>query len=160
VTASTTGKGVERITVEAYRVKPGAVTEMSGSGATAEDGTYELASLLPGSYILRFSAEGYDELWYPAAPSADAAQIVKLTPAGKAEDLNVVLTGKPGAFVGSVTVPDASTASPTITVTVQQVLENTKPDASGQVPTPPPPVTVQTTGDLRVPDLLTPATYH
>jgi hypothetical protein len=160
VTASTTGKGVERITVEAFRVKPGGVTEMSGSGATAEDGTFELASLLPGSYKLRFSADGYAEVWYPAAPSADAAEIVKLTPAGKTEGLNVVLTGNPGAFVGSVTVPDASTSTPAITVTVQQVPETAAPDAGAPAPTPPAPITVQTTGELRVPDLPTPGTYH
>jgi hypothetical protein len=159
VTASTTGKGIERITVEAYRVKPGGVTEMSGSAATAEDGTYALASLLPGSYQLRFSADGYEELWYPAAPSEDGAQIVKLTPAGKAEDLNVVLTGKPGAFIGAVAVPDATTA-PVITVTVQEMVESPPPGAAGPTRSPPPPVSVQTTGDLLVPNLATPATYH
>jgi hypothetical protein len=160
VTASTTGKGVERITVEAFRVKPGGVTEMSGSGATAEDGTFELASLLPGSYKLRFSADGYDEVWYPSAASADGGQIVKLTPAGKVEDLDAVLTGKPGAFLGSITVPDASTPSPTITVTVQQVLETATPPSGAPAPAPPAPIAVETTGDLRVPDLPTPATYH
>ena len=49
VTAESTGEGLARITVEAYRVDVrSGESEMTASAGTAEDGTYTLAGLLPG----------------------------------------------------------------------------------------------------------------
>ena len=73
VTAATTGEGLARITVEAFRLDAAGDTVPSGSAATDESGNYELKSLLPGTYKLRFSAEGFDPLWYPDAASEDDA---------------------------------------------------------------------------------------
>ena len=44
--------------------------------ATADDGTFEVASLLPGTYKLRISGEGFVDAWYPAAGTAPARQAV------------------------------------------------------------------------------------
>ena len=65
MTARSTGEGVARVTVEALRGSRTANRRRAGSAATADDGTYTVAALLPGTYKLRFTAEGYDEVWYP-----------------------------------------------------------------------------------------------
>jgi hypothetical protein len=168
VTAETTGEGVARITVEAHRVLPGRTTEVTGSAATAEDGTYALASLLPGTYKLRFAAEGFDELWYPAAASAAGAGEISLDPQGAVEDLNVTLVGKPGALLGTVLLPDSAEPGQTVTVTLTQLVE----EADSAAPAPadgaaepeparrPRPIRQETTGEVAFQDLVTPATYR
>ncbi len=75
VTAASTNEGLARVTVEALREtkKPadslGGTTsyETAASAATADDGTYTLAALLPGRYKIRFSAEGFDSVWFAGA---------------------------------------------------------------------------------------------
>ena len=94
----------------------------SGSAATDEAGTYELASLLPGTYKLSFSAEGFEPLWYPDAANPDDAALIEVAPKKTVPDLDVVLAGKPGSFVGTIAVPESGTA-PVLTVTATQVVE-------------------------------------
>ena len=112
VTAQSTGEGLALITVEAYRVRSDGQTELSGSAGTAEDGTYTLASLLPGTYKLRFTAEGYDELWYPAAATEAEAGEIELAPTGEVDGIDVTMVGKPGAVVGTVELPRERHAGP------------------------------------------------
>ena len=65
VTASTTGLGLPRITVEAIRIdsKDGEPVSV-GSAATDDEGVYLLPSLIPGDYRLRFSADGFVAVVY------------------------------------------------------------------------------------------------
>jgi hypothetical protein len=162
VLAGTTGEGIERITVEAYRVVPVRPDDppdptllpegrLSGSAATAEDGTYELGALLPGTYRIKFSAQGFQPVWYPDAAGWEEAEQIKLQPTQAFPLEDVVLTGELGTLVGSIPAPPGGGPA---TVTLQQV-----PAAGQPAPEPLPPVTVGPEGDLAVPGLPTPATY-
>jgi len=157
--ASTTGDPLERVTVEAYRVKPDGTSELVASAATDEEGSYTLASLLPGDYKLHFTAEGFDELWYPAATSEGGASAVALAPSDEASGLDVVLQGGTGAFRGTVAAGDGETPQP-ITVTIRRDLENTGTPEPGVTETPPPaPIVIETTGEFAVDGLTTPGDY-
>ncbi len=153
VTAASTGDGLARVTVEAHRVVRAAdgseTTELTGSAATADDGTYTLGALLPGTYRLRFSADGFDPVWYPAAEG----DTVKIAPRDEIADLDVTLTGQPGALSGRIAAPEGADPSAPATLTLTLVPENPE-DAV------PPPVVIETTGDFTIPDLVTPATYR
>lgn len=149
VTAATTGEGLARITVEAFRLDATGAMVPSGSAATDEAGTYELASLLPGTYKLSFSAEGFDPLWYPDAANADDATPIEVVPQEPVPDLNVVITGQPGSFVGTIAVPESAT-SPVLTVTATQVVDDDSEPFE---------VTQQSTGEINLQGLEAPATY-
>ncbi len=156
--ASTTGDPLERVTAEAYRVKPDGTSELAGSAATDEEGSYALASLLPGTYRLHFTADGFDEIWYPAAASESGAEEVKLAPGGDAPALDVALHGGTGAVRGTV-VGDDETPRPA-TITIRRQLESDDAPVPGVTTTPPPaPIVVETTGEFAVEGLTTPGTY-
>jgi hypothetical protein len=156
VTASTTKDGLARITVEAYRLRTGAASEtpeLTASAATGDDGTYSLAALLPGKYRIRFSAQGFNPLWYPAAADPADATIVAIDPLQKRAGIDVELAGQVGQFSGKVDVPDGADPSVPAMMTVTLV-----PEKPGD--TVPPPITLPVTGAFTVPNLPTPATYR
>ncbi len=156
VTASTTGDGLARITVEAYRIVPNVPDpELTSSAATDDDGTYTLRALLPGNYKLRFSADGYDPSWFPGTADPAVADVMRIDPLAELPDTDMVLTGQAGLLGGKVPTPEGADASVPATVTVTMV-----PARAGDPV--PPPVTVQTgpDGAFAVPGLATPATYE
>jgi 5-hydroxyisourate hydrolase-like protein (transthyretin family) len=159
VTARSNGEGVARVTVEALRLKPDGKTEATGSAATAEDGTYTVSALLPGTYKLRFTADGYDKVWYPEAPNKAAAGDIELNPKEEVTDKDVTMTGKSGELVGTVTLPDSADPSQTITVTATQVVGQTG-GAGAQRQRKPRPIVQETTGPVSLTGLVTPATYR
>ena len=71
VRAASSGEPVGRILVDALRRAADGDLQMAGSAATQADGSYQVAGLFPTGYVLRFSADGFDPIYYPAAP-ADA----------------------------------------------------------------------------------------
>lgn len=156
VTATTTGEGMPRITVEAHRVRTGALgddAELTASAATGDDGTYALGALLPGNYRLRFSAEGFDPQWFPGVADEGGAEIITVNPLDHLEGKSIGITGKPGVLEGKVSAPEGADPSQPAKVTVTLVPSNPNEAV-------PPPVTVETTGEFSVPDLATPATYQ
>ena len=158
--ASTTGDPLERVTVEAYRVKPDGTSELAGSAATDEEGSYALTSLLPGTYRLHFTADGFDEIWYPAAASESGAEEIKLAPSGEAPApaIDIALRGGTGALRGTVVGDDETPQLATITIRRQ--LETDDEPVPGVTPTPPPvPIVIETTGEFAVEGLTTPGTY-
>jgi hypothetical protein len=163
VTAESTGEGLERITVEGYRITPDGSTELAGSAATAEDGTYALGALVPGTYKLRFTGDGYDEVWYPAATDEGGAEPVSVAAKEEVPARDVLMRGKPGSFGATIESPDASGAI-AATVTVTQVIEEVAEPEAGvstePAPPPPAPIVVQSAGELRVDGLVTPGTYR
>jgi len=156
VTASTTKDGLARITVEAYRLRTGAADdtpELTASAATDDDGNYTLAALLPGKYRLRFSAQGFTPVWFPAAAAAADAKTVSIDPLGKLTGINVVLAGELGQFSGKVAVPEGADPAVPAMMTVTRVAES----PTDKVPDP---ITMPVTGEFVVPGLPTPATYR
>ncbi len=157
VTASTTGGGIPRITVEALRVTADGSLQPVGSAATDDDGSYSLKSLIPGTYQLRFSADGYSEVWYPAGSDPAGAEPVTLDPRQVRSGTDVVLTGATGRLLGTVTPPPGAPNTPLeITATlIDGATDPNDPDA------PPFSVTTETTnGEIDLDGLPTPGTYQ
>jgi len=119
LTAETTGEGVPRLTVEAYRnTREGPL--LVASVASDDSGAYELAGLLPGIYRLRFSGPGFVESWYPAATGIDSAEAQDLPPVGEL-DLPAVVDGQLGGFEGTVIADQVEGGSPpVVTLTVRE----------------------------------------
>jgi len=107
VVGATDGQGLGRITTEAWRRgRDGLV--LVGSAATQADGSFEIAGLFPGDYLLRVAAEGYDEVWYPAASSAEGARTVSAAAQSVTDGIGVALVGHPGEISGTVDVGDTT----------------------------------------------------
>ncbi len=115
VTGASDGQGVGRITVDALRQgRDGLV--LVGSAATQEDGTYAVAGLFPGSYFLRFTADGYDPLWFPGVPGQGGAELVRASTQTVTEGLDVAITGHPATIHGTVDAGDVTTPVTTTVV--------------------------------------------
>lgn len=160
VVSATDGDGLERITVSVWRVsKPSAISadataeqsapaedggsddtgsdtasneRLVSSVATAEDGTFVFPALLPGSYKIVASAEGFVDSWFGAPADGDPAEaqenatVVPVTPSGHidgdgddgtegeedgtesetAEIYTLTIGGLPGTLSGTVDLPD------------------------------------------------------
>jgi Carboxypeptidase regulatory-like domain len=166
VTAASTGDGLARITVEAWRVTAKNGDELTTSAGTADDGTYALAGLLPGQYKLHYSADGYQETWYAGVP-ADQAQIVTIEPKQEKKDLDVAIAGKPGHLSGTVALPPGAKPGTTMVVTltpVQAAPEGSGAAASlaGRAAQAPPAgeMSQETTGPVSFDSVTTPGTYR
>ncbi|MCU4186055.1 carboxypeptidase-like regulatory domain-containing protein [Acidiferrimicrobium sp. IK] len=147
VTATSTQAGIGRITVEAIRSTPSGPSLVS-SAATGNDGTYSIAGLLPGDYFLLFTAQGYHDVWYPAAPSMTQAVSVSVAAEAQTPGINAVVTGMPGSITGTV-VTGSLTPVP-VTVTVLPKQGGTVPVAT---------VTTDGAGHYSIPNLLAPNSY-
>lgn len=154
VTAATTGAAMARITVEAYRIVPNAAEpELTASAATTDDGTYTLGALLPGKYHVRFSADGFDPLWYPGTTDPAAAEMIEIEPLAAHDGIDMSLTGQPASISGTVPVPDGADPNVPAKITLTLV-----PERAGEPV--PDPIVIETTGEFTVPDLVSPATYR
>lgn len=156
VTAATNGEGLARLTVEAFRQTADGTLDPSGSAATLDDGTFDLPSLLPGTYLFRVSGDGFAETWHPDITGPvgvedwydpdvgpDGAEPVSLAPQDSVSGIDMVIAGETGRIVGAVDLPP-NTDAPVLTVTVTQ-----SPPAASTEPT------VDTDGD-GVPDAVAP----
>lgn len=155
VTATSNQLPVGRILVEAYREgRKGPM--LVSAAATQADGTYALAGLFPTSYTLRFSADGFDDVWYPAAKKQQGATPVSVAAQSEAAGNDAVVVGKPAQISG--TVDQGSSTTPVISTVTARPLdiltENGEP--SGVVAT----ATTDATGAYTLTDLPAPATYE
>lgn len=156
VTAQSTGAPLPLITVEAFRVKPDGDEVSAASTGTGDDGTFALESLLPGTYKLLFSAEGFDELWYPAAPDSAGAETISIQTTEPGEALDVVMVGKPGSMSGQIIAPENRGSAAAITVTAQRIVDN--PVEGEELPATEP-IPVDALGNFSLAGMITPATY-
>lgn len=115
VTAASNHLPAGRILVEALR-NTNKGLQVASSAASQTDGTYSLAGLFPTRYYLRFSAPGYQTIWYPAAPSQARAQLVGASTETATAGVNAEITGLPATIQGSIDAGD--TLSP-VTAKVQ-----------------------------------------
>ena len=156
VTARTTGNGVPRITVDAQRVDAEGNLISVGSAATDDDGRFAIKSLIPGTYKLRFTADGFTEIWYPAAGDASTAEEIRLAPRETRDDLDVEIAGRnTGILAGQIAVPPDAVGT-VLTVEATQVVD--RPDGTTGGASTIPPVTT-TDGSFELTGLPTPATY-
>ena len=159
-TATTTGEGIPRATVEAFRMVRGEAVE-EGSAATDNQGRYELQALLPGEYKLRFGGEGYANVWYPDTASEDDAQVLRVEALEDKGGIDLRLEGRTGSLLGKIDLPADSPPGTPVTVTATQIVER----SDGQVSDDPAvePFTDQeitTDGEIHLEGLPTPATYQ
>ena len=157
VTASTSGDVLDSITVEAFRERPdGYPRTADASVATGEDGTYLFTALLPGTYRLRFSAEGFDNRWCTEdgggrrAIRVDPAQLAVTEDGTLIETCSVEMVGGSGVLQGAVPLPDGVTGVATVTV----VATDAPPGDPGTV------VQAEPDGSFVVGGLATPASYE
>jgi hypothetical protein len=116
VTAASSGEPVARILVTALRVKADGSTVEAASAATQADGTYQVAGLFPGPYVLRFEAPGFRTTYYPTASSeAEAKQLAastgSVTTGGDAVVIGLPATVSGKVDFGDITEPETATVS-------------------------------------------------
>ncbi len=154
VTASTTGDGIPRITVEALRVDANGEDISVGSAATDDDGNFSLKSLIPGTYKLRFSATGYGTVWFEDGTDTATADLIELGPLETRDDLGVVMTGELGMLAGQIAIPPDAAGVP-LTVTASTTVTNPDGTTTTQVVA----ETTTTDGRFELANLPTPGTY-
>ncbi len=121
VVAASNQEPVGRITVEAIRqTRDG--PRLASAAATDEDGTYELVGLVAGRYTLRFTAPGFNDVWWPAGTTEAMASNVSVTVGNNVEEIDVTISGEAGGIVGSVDVGEAVQTVP-VTVTARSVVD-------------------------------------
>ncbi len=152
VTAASTGEPLPRITVEAFRSDRNGEPILVASAATGDNGNYNLAALLPGSYRFRFSSAGYAPVWYPAAELQADAQVTSLAPAQNLPGIGMEISGLNGSISGRVAAPEVGGGGGDATVSVQLI------PGPGQDPLPA--VQLTTSGPFTVPDLVAPSQYE
>lgn len=111
VRGASDGQGVGRIEVQAHRRTPDGPRPV-GSAATQQDGSFVVAGLFPGEYLLSFQADGYETVWYPAAPDAGGAVPVTGRAREVTTGLDVAIVGLPATIAGAVDVGDVSAPVP------------------------------------------------
>jgi len=150
VTAASNKLPAGRILVEALRVTDSGL-QVASSAASQTDGTYTLAGLFPTRYLLRFSATGYQTVWYPAATKQAGAKPVIASIEAATGGVNVQITGKPASIQG--TIDPGDTLAP-VTATVQAT------SLIGKVTRPIASTITMAGGKYRLTNLPAPGTYE
>jgi hypothetical protein len=151
VVARNTQEPVGRITVEAIRQTrdgPRLVT----AAATDENGAFELVGLIPGRYKFRFTSPGFEDVWYPDAPTEEVAQEIRVGSGDELEVQQVAITGLPGGIVGSVDVGEA-VAAVTVNVTARAVVDGAVGEVVAEA-------TTDSSNTYSLAPLPTPGTYE
>jgi hypothetical protein len=120
VIAASDGGPVGRILVEALRPRADGTLDTASSAATQADGSFQVAGLFPGDYLLRFSADGFDPVFYPGTPDQAAASQVTAASAEVTAGITVTITGQPATITGSVD-PGETLQPVTTTITARAV---------------------------------------
>lgn len=157
VSAVSNRQPVGRILVQAVRISPSGPKVVS-SAATLADGSYTIAGLFPTEYYLKFSASGFNTVWYPTAKTASTSSAPPATAAavpafaqGSTNQVSVVIAGKPASISGTVDAGD--TLKPVIaTVTARSLIGGTGQVVSSTRTT--------ATGEYTLRDLPAPGTYQ
>lgn len=99
VRAASDDQPVGRITVDAVRItRDGPITV--ASSATDDEGAFEIGALPPGNYVVKYSAPGFEDVWYPDAPTIDDAERFRLGALEPADGFDVSIVGEPGSLAG------------------------------------------------------------
>lgn len=112
VTALSDGRPVGRLQVDAFRRSVAGDLVLVSSAATQADGSYTVAGLFPGSYLIRVSATGFDTVWYPKVASDAAAVPVQASAQKPTTSIDIVISGQAGSITGSVSLGSTLTVVP------------------------------------------------
>lgn len=138
VTGASDEQGVGRITVDALREKKDGTLVVVSSAATQADGTYSMAGVFPGSYIVRFTADGYDTVYLGGGTTPQSSTLVAAPAQQVKAGVNQAITGFPASISGSVETGEAPGVV-AVTVTAKPAWDGADPatayttstDASG-----------------------------
>ncbi len=162
VTDLSTGAGVGDVSVEAFGDDP---AEPILTTATTDDGSFVLAQLPAGDYTLRVRGAGFDETWYPAAPTQGDAQPVPVQTGQSVTDLTVLVGGVPATLAGTVTGTDVAGAILTVELPLDTGPLAGTPAEPGEAPAVPTSgavvrtVPVGAEGTFEIADLPSPGVY-
>ncbi|MFP4148431.1 MAG: carboxypeptidase regulatory-like domain-containing protein [Nitriliruptoraceae bacterium] len=146
VLADSTEGPVPRVSVEVFDVRGELVT----ATATDDDGTYELAGLLPARYRLRFRAEGFATQWWPGVAVAEEAEQLSVGSTEPTDAGRIVLPGTTASLGGSVVASDGTAVPATVQLTPLDVVGTVTPVET----------TTDEEGVWRAAGLVAPATYR
>ncbi|MGA1747383.1 MAG: carboxypeptidase regulatory-like domain-containing protein [Ilumatobacteraceae bacterium] len=152
---STTGGGIDGATVEVYEEATSAVVPVA-STVTDADGFYTFGSLGVGIYRVRVTAAGFGEVWYPTSASITDAFAIDLGAGSESDEVDVALTGQPGAVAGTVFGEDVSGSIVTVQIPGDAI-------AGSDIPAPPTivaTVELDATGAFSLENLPTPSAYE
>lgn len=90
---------VGRILVSAYRSD---CTKAASSAATQTDGTYSLAGMFPTRYRLKFSATGFDPVWFGTTGGCKKAEWVSVGAQAERLGVDAVIKGRPATIAGTI----------------------------------------------------------
>lgn len=151
VTASSDGQGVARVLVTALRIKADGTAVETSSAATQADGTYQVAGLFPGPYILRFEAPGIRTSYFPAVLDESAAQQLRADSGAVTRGGDAVVVGLPATITGTI---DFGDVTEPVTASVSARLLGAADDAK-----PIPTVETDADGRYTLPGLPAPGSY-
>ncbi|WP_420114785.1 carboxypeptidase regulatory-like domain-containing protein [Pseudactinotalea sp.] len=143
--------GVGRLTVEALRTSPDGLV-LVASAATQADGSYSLAGLFPGEYLLRVAADGYDTIWYPSAVASSGATPVQASAQQVTDGIDLQVTGALASITGLVQTGAVEDVEVTVAAAPTWLPAEEAADAAQQV-------TAAADGTYEFVDLVAPGSY-
>lgn len=109
-----TGVGVAGVQAELFAADDAKVP--LATSATSDDGSYAFGRLNAGTFKVRFSGAGFNEVWYESGTTAADAVDVEVE-LGKGIELNdVTLGGRPGSIAGTIEADDLTDITATLVV--------------------------------------------
>ena len=151
VSATSDSQGVGRITVEAWRSTPNGPVVV-GSAATQQDGSYSIAGLFPGTYLVSARADGYTTVWYPSAAGSSGSKPVTAVAQTVTSGTNLTITGSPAVINGKV---DIGVVTAPVVTTVVARATWARDDATLTRT-----VTAAADGTYTLPNVVAPGTYE
>ncbi len=127
----TTGEPLPGVAVEAF-AEDDPNTPLVTT-ATGDDGSYAIAGLADGTYLLRFRGAGYSDLWYPAAMDSAEAVAVEVRGGQSSPGADVSLGGLPASLSGTVEGDDVSAATVALQIPVEQLGDAAEDVVTGAV---------------------------
>jgi hypothetical protein len=153
--SSSTGGGIDGVTVELYEENTSPVVPVA-STVTDPTGAYTFGALGPGTYRIRVEAAGFGQLWFPSGETIADAFPILLEGGSEADDVNIVLTGRPGLVAGRVLADDPDGAVVRVQVPAGGIDGS---DATAE-PAVVASVVIDASGEFELGELPTPSAYE
>ncbi|WP_029135755.1 carboxypeptidase-like regulatory domain-containing protein [Nakamurella lactea] len=152
-----TGAPAAGVAVEVFSAA--SLTQPVASTATADDGSFTVASLPAGAYKVRFRGAGLAEVWYPGALTGAEAKEIDVQTGEKSPDLSVSLGGLPATVSGEVLGDDVAGAVVSIQVPADRLpaVAGSKAAAPGALVDS---IPVASDGRFSLSDIASPAVYE
>ncbi|HSL74023.1 MAG TPA: carboxypeptidase regulatory-like domain-containing protein [Ilumatobacteraceae bacterium] len=146
---STSGDGFSGAQAELFL--PANTDSPVASAATGDQGAFTFANLGAGTYLLRLSGSGVNEIWYGGTPTATDATTIELAARQSLLLPPIMIGGIPVEVAGTIDVGEATGVTVSLVVPGQL-----NPDGSSVIAT----VPVGADGSFSLPDVPSPGVYQ